>query len=107
QQQLGGDVPALVELGGVDVVVGAEKIGAGILPIVVEEEVVKLVRQIVVMRHVLSRADDRVVLVQSPHDSSHAVYRAPHRGTVHQLVVAGEQLDQRIDVAAFERQRAV
>ncbi len=43
-------------------VVGGLEVGAGILLVVVEEQVVELARQVVVMRHVLLRLADRIVL---------------------------------------------
>ena len=65
EQQLRRDVALLVLLRGVDVVVRRAEIGAGILPVAIEKQLVELVRQIVMMRHVAPRPRHRVVLVHA------------------------------------------
>src|SRR6185437_5133157 len=49
QQQLGSDMALLVELGLLERLLAGLEIGAGILPVAIEEEVVELVLEVVVM----------------------------------------------------------
>ena len=64
QVKLGGDMAKLVLLGFLDRVRGRAEIGAGIIHAAVEEEAVELIRQVVVMRHIALRLDERVALPQ-------------------------------------------
>ena len=68
QAQLGGDVPLLGGLRLLQRLVAAREIGAGVLPVAVQEQAVEAAVQIVVMRHVALRAGRRVVLVDAPLD---------------------------------------
>ena len=56
QQQLGGEVPLLGELGVVERLVGVFEIGAAVLPVGVEEQRIEPSVEIVVMRDILARA---------------------------------------------------
>ena len=55
QPQFRGDVAALLLLSFVDTVLASQEIGAGVLPVGIEEQVVEGARQIVVMRGVAAR----------------------------------------------------
>src|SRR4029077_7086250 len=60
QAQLGGQMQFLVGLGGLQIVVVAAEIGAAVLPVLVEEEVIERAREVVVMGDVAPRPADRV-----------------------------------------------
>src|SRR5215468_11968625 len=64
EQHLGRDVPLLVELGLLERLIARLEIGAGILAVAVEEKVVKLVLEVVVMRHVALCGANRIVLLE-------------------------------------------
>ena len=83
------------------------EIGAGILPVAVQEEVVQLVRQIVVVRDVGLRPRDRIVLMEAPQQRLAEAPGAPER------MLEGDPAADRADVhevverALLDRQRAV
>ena len=91
--QLGGDMALLGELRLVEPGAGPVEIGAGILPVDVEEQVVELRRQIVVVLDVPPRALRRVVLDNPAIDQPQPGDR-PHPRLVLGLV-AGVAEDQR------------
>ena len=62
--QLGRYVSLLVELGAVKVVAAVIEVGAGILTVLVEEQLVQLVRQVIMVGCVLPGARYRIVLTQ-------------------------------------------
>jgi len=64
EQQFGGEMALLLLLGDFETVVAGVEIGAGILPVVVQELAVEGVRQIIVMGHVALGMADRIVLLQ-------------------------------------------
>ena len=63
-QQLGSNMPLLVELRGVEVVGAVAEVGAGILPVLIEERCVEFFRQVVVMGDVAAGTPERVVLME-------------------------------------------
>ena len=65
QQQFPGDMRLLGSLRFLQAHLGLPEIGAGILPVFVEEEIVERRRQVIMMRHVLPRAMGRVPLVEA------------------------------------------
>ena len=97
----------LAVLGDLQRVVAAAEIGAGVLPVLVEEEVVEPAAQVVVVRHVLARRAQRVVLVEVP----------PHRGqpagqravawAVHLGGVAPHRIEEVVERAFLEDEIAV
>ena len=63
QQQLGGKMQLLVRLGGFQVVVVAGEIGAAVLAVLVEKQVIKGAREVVVMGDIAACPRDWVVAV--------------------------------------------
>src|SRR3546814_19365361 len=65
EQQLGRQVPLLVRLRLIQALLAAAEVGAGILAVGVEEEVVELAGKVVVVGDVLLRLADRIILLQA------------------------------------------
>ncbi len=65
EQQFGGEVPFLGELGVVERLLGAVEIAAAVLPVGVEEQRIEPAVEIVMMRHVVARAPARIELLQA------------------------------------------
>ena len=107
QQQLCRDVALLVLLRGVEIVLGRPEIRTGILPVVVEEQLIELVRQIVVVGDVAARARDRVVLVQAPHEAAGGLAQPQRQRVGLGRVVRHQDVDEIVEGAAFlDGQRA-
>ena len=106
EQQLGGDVALLGELRLVERLIGRLEIGAGILPVGVEEERVEPAVEVVVMRDVAPRAAARIELLRPPaQDSACSHAAAPRRRT---LGASGRgRCEQVRDRAVFDHQPAV
>ena len=84
------------------------EVGAGILAVAVEEEVVELVLEVVVVGDVALRLADRIVLLDRPDPALHGVGPAHHRRRFECGDVAAQEIEQVVDVAAaFDGQRAV
>ncbi len=83
------------------------EIGAGILPVGIEEQRVQLGRQVVVMGDVALRAGDRVELGHraEPPRRGHGRAQPPDRR--HVFVVADDERDEPGDVVVLDRQVAV
>ena len=64
EQQLGGEMPLLGELSIVERLLGTLEIAAAVLPVGVEEQRIEPAVEIVMMRHVVSRAAARIELLQ-------------------------------------------
>ena len=79
EQQLGGDVALLRRLRLVDRLVAAREIGAGILPVAIEEEAVEPAVQVVVVRRVAPRAARGVELRDATHRDVEALAQRQHR----------------------------
>ena len=65
-QKLVGDVLLFLGLRGLQTVFATLEIGAGILPVRIQEEVVKFARKIIMVGHIRARAIHRVELVKPP-----------------------------------------
>src|SRR3546814_1980236 len=72
----------------------AAEVGAGVLPVGVEEEVVELARQVVVVGDVLLRFADRVVLLQAPDVAAEREAELHQRIALEVEVVARQQRDE-------------
>ena len=107
QHQFGGNVTLLVRLGDFEVVVAIDKIGAGVLLVGVEEEVVKLPREIVVMGRVLAGAAGRVVLVNPPRQLIAPHRRPLHEGGLDRRHVHTDQLKEIVNTAVLDGQAGV
>ncbi len=98
----------LVDLGLLERLIAGLEIGAGILAVAVEEEVVELVVEVVVMRDVALRPADRIVLLEDPHQALPAVGPAYERRAFQCGHVAAQQIKQVVDVAAaFDGEQAL
>ena len=106
QQQLCRDVPLLVLLRGVEIVLRRAEIRAGILPVAVEEQLVELVRQIVVVGDVAARARDRIVLVQAPHEAARGLAQPQRQRVGLGRVVRHQDVDEIVKAAFLDGQRA-
>jgi hypothetical protein len=107
QQELGRNMPFLVALGGVEVVVGRAEVGARILPVAVEEELVELVRQIVVVSNVAAGSRHRIVLVEASHQAPGRVAQSQQRRMRQCDVVRHQQVDKVVKRPFLDRQGAV
>src|SRR5471030_2275036 len=97
----------LVELGLLERLVAILEVGAGILPVAIEEEIVELSVEIVVMRHVALRPANRIVLLDDA-DQARPEVRQLDEGRRFELRhVATEQIEQVVDVAILDGERAV
>src|SRR3546814_11341120 len=65
EQQLGRQVPLLVRLRLIQALLAAAEVGAGILAVGVEEEVVELAGKVVVVGDALLRLAVRIILLQA------------------------------------------
>ena len=106
-QQLRRDVPLFGELGGVEIVAVVAKIGAGILPIAVEKQLVELIGKIVVMSGISPRARHRVELVEAAQQPGRAVQQPLQLPLRHRVQIELQQLDQVVKAAFLDPQRAV
>ena len=78
EQQLGGEVALLGELGVVERLLGMLEIGAAVLPVGIEEQRIEPAVEIVVMRDVAPRAAGRIELrAAGARDSAAAIAGAP------------------------------
>ena len=107
QQHLRGDVLLLVELGLLERLVAVLEVGAGILPVAVEEEIVELAVEVVVVRHVALRLADRIVLFDPADRPLPEIGPADERRGVDRRHVAAQEIEQVVDVAVLDRQLAV
>ncbi len=86
---------------------GIGEIGAGILFVGIEEEVVELGREVIVMGDVAPRAACRVELAQAPHHEAHAMRRNQPGGRVGSCRVRDRQPEEPMQVVIVDRDRAV
>ena len=108
EQQLGGEMALLVELRRLEIVVGPAEIGAGILPVLVEEELVEPLREVIVMGDVLARAMHRIVLLQPAQELAEPGIEGAQRVDRRALHVPRGEVDEIVDrPAVLDRQRAV
>ena len=100
-------MPLLVELRLIEIVVLAMKIGAGILAVAIEEQLIELIRQVIVMRHVAPRSGVRVVLMQAAQQPIGSVQPSRQHPVRHRLDIELQQIDQIVEAALFEGQGSV
>ena len=105
--QLGRDVPFFVVLRLFEIFVFAAEIGAGILPVAVEKEVVELIGQIVMVGDVLPGAGQRVELMDAAQKLVRPVEQPRQHALGHGLDVELQQVDQVVKAALLDRQAAV
>ena len=100
EQQLGGDVLLLPQLGGLEIVVTRREIGAGILPVRIQEQFEQLGREIVVMGHVAASTSGRIELLGAAKQMAQAVERPPDVALSGRRQVAAEQIEERVSEAS-------
>ncbi len=105
--ELGRKVPLLGELGGVEIVAAGLEIGAGILPVAIEEEIVDRRRDVVVVLDVAARAARRVELLDAARDVAQHIEPAHPARQPLCLRVLEHQLEELVDAAFFENEAAV
>jgi hypothetical protein len=108
QAQLGGDVTLFGDLGFLQGFVAMAEVGAGVLPVAVQEQAVQPPVQIVMMRDVAPRPRRRIVLVQPPGEVAQRRPQPHHRqglGIDHHI--ADQHVEHLEQAAAFRHQRAV
>ncbi len=104
-QQLCRDVPPLVQLRGVEIVRIAAEIGAGILTVLVEEQIVEPIGQIVVMGYVPAGTAQRIVLVEPAQRAERTIQDPSERALGERFDIHREQIDKIVKVALFDRKR--
>ena len=107
EQQLRRDMALLVGLRFLDRLVGRQEIGAGVLPVAVEEEIVEHVGEIVVMRHVLARAVQGIVLLEDAEGATESVIERRQQRARRQVHVDGHEVEEIVKAGIFDRQRPV
>ena len=105
--ELGGDVALFLRLGALQIVAGVHEVGAGVLAVAVQEEVVELAREIVVMRDVLARLADGVVLLKVPALAQHLVRGLGDRMALQVRVVLHGQFHEVAQVSVLHAPIAV
>ena len=108
QQQLGGDVALLVELGLLERLLAGLEVGAGILPVAVEEEIVELAVEVVVMGDVALRPARSDCTARAQRSQRCRAYDHCTVGVASSADdVAAEQIEQVVDVAVLDGELAV
>jgi len=83
-----------VELCGLEMVCAVAEIGAGILPVPVKEQLIELVRQIIVMSCVPPGTRDRVVLVRTAQQCGGTVEQLADDASRQGFEIDREEIDQ-------------
>ena len=102
EPQFRRDVPLLVLLSPFKTVVGRSEIGAGILPVAIEKNVVKLGGEIVMVCHIVLRLGDRIVLLQAAAD---ALDGGEPRQASDIVEIARDHVEEIVERAVFDPQR--
>ena len=107
EQQLGGDMPLLGQLRPLQVRLRLGKVGAGVLPVPVQEEVVEGAGEVVVVGDVVPGPGRSVGLQEAPlrHSKPFLPAVEPASGSV--AKVAGQDLEQVVDAAALDGQGSI
>ena len=104
--QLGGKMALLGELRILERLIGRFEIGAGILPVAIEEEIVQRAGEIVVMGNVLLGGADRVVLVETLQGDARLVEELEDCRARPALEISQEQFEHLIDGALLQFEAA-
>ena len=83
------------------------EIGAGILPVGIEEEVIERVRQVVVMGDVLARFPKRIVLPEDAQPAADDIAEFEDRMRRRKRHVTADQLEQIVDARILDGEAAV
>ena len=108
QAKLGGEVALLGRLRFLQRLVAAAEIGAGVLPVAIEEQAVQPATEVVVVRHVAERPRRRIVLVDATLQQAQCRSQPSDRQAVGiRREVADQHVEHVVDAARVGRQRAV
>jgi hypothetical protein len=107
QQQLGGDVALLGALGVGQALARMLEIGAGILPVRIEEERVQIIAEVVVMGDVAPRPARVVALTPELGRDAKAVEGLDDRRRVRLAVIVEDQAEEIVDRALLHHQPTV
>jgi hypothetical protein len=105
--ELRGEVALLGVLGVLERAVRRLEIGAGILPVAIEEELVDAPVDVVVMRHVAAGEANRVALVQPAQRHANLERDLHPEGRFDRRCIAEHQRQEIIDRALLDRQAAI
>ena len=107
QQQLGRDVALLRPLRLLDILLTGRKVGAGVLPLAVEEELVEGTREVVMVGDVGLGTLRRVELVEAPQQPAKGAAEAVAREREADAGVDAADLEEVAQVALFHDQASV
>jgi hypothetical protein len=102
-QQLGGDVLLFVQLGRLQVQVRLIEVGAGILQVAIEKQVVQLALQVVVVRDVAPCAWRRVELARAAQHTVETAERALERTLSDDREVAADEVEKLVERGVLDR----
>ncbi len=97
----------LAQLRRLQALVGIGEVGAGVLAIGVEEQIVQFARQIVVMGDVAAGTAGRVELFEAAEQPADAAEGSLHPALARAGAVAADQVEKIVERAVLDRQRAV
>ena len=107
QQELGRDVPLLGALRLLDVLAPGREVGAGVLALAVEEELVEGAREVVVVGDVGLRAPERVELLHAAQQEADRGCHQPARGRHAGLDVRRAQVEEVPQIPFLQHEAAV
>jgi hypothetical protein len=108
EQQLRREMALLVRLRLLEILVRMGEVGAAVLPVAVEKQVVQPIRQVVMMGDVGLGPADRIVLVQMAQEVPADLEHAPGRGGIGVVVPVGRaDVHEIVERALLDRERAV
>ena len=105
--ELGGDMGELGLLRGIEAHRRIGEIGAGILAVGIEEQLVKPVVEIIMVGDVALRAVAQIDLPQPPRDPRVPPQREPHRVVTVPAQVEGDEIEQATDIAGLDHQPSI
>ena len=90
------------ELGVGQALAGVFEVGAGVLPVRVQEECVELIAQVVVMRHIAARGGGGVFWKVAPHERLRIVDRLHEPRRLHIAKLAQDDQEEVVDLAFLD-----
>ena len=107
QGELGGDMRHLLHLRLFQAVIRRLVIGAGILPVLIKEQVIEVIAQVIMMGDILERAAFRVELVEEPVKAIGEIAKTDEQVALSPADIAGEEVQQIVDIAVLQRELPV
>ena len=107
QQQLRRDVPFLEDLRFIQGFGARGEIGAGILPVGIEKEIVEIARQVIVVRHIGARAVDRIVMQPANAQRIQPGPDPPPGHVIHGVEIGHADRQKIAQAAGFDAQRSI